>query len=146
MHSPALGLVEMARVLVPGGHLLVSADSRWRLNHLLDPLFNPALKPLRRAVRRLASRHHSPQPAAQFELHSRKQVERWLDASGLRCEVWRSFGFLPLTLFGRKLLPSTADLAFHGRLQGLARRGVPGVRTVGAQYLFVARKQGGVGC
>jgi ubiquinone/menaquinone biosynthesis C-methylase UbiE len=41
LHSLNTAIREFARVLRPGGYLILTADNRWRLNHVLDPLFFP---------------------------------------------------------------------------------------------------------
>src|SRR6185437_14794813 len=57
-------LREVRRVLRPGGHLIVSADNRWRLNAILDPRWFPALAPLRARARRAVNRVRRIPPAA----------------------------------------------------------------------------------
>src|SRR5258708_7920932 len=47
---------EMTRVLKPGGHVLLTADNRARLNIWLDPLRNPLLSPLNKSVKPLLNR------------------------------------------------------------------------------------------
>src|SRR5207253_9290660 len=54
--SPQRALHEMARVLRPGGVLVVNVDNVRRLNHLVDPLLSPVLPPVRRWRRGLARR------------------------------------------------------------------------------------------
>src|SRR5262249_11339800 len=43
-------LAEIYRVLRPGGHLVISADNSWPLHQVLDPVFNPALKPIKSCI------------------------------------------------------------------------------------------------
>jgi len=56
LHSLNTAIREFARVLRPGGYLILTADNRWRLNHVLDPLFFPPLRVPRRSVRTLLER------------------------------------------------------------------------------------------
>ncbi|MBI3578564.1 MAG: GNAT family N-acetyltransferase [Ignavibacteriales bacterium] len=37
LHSPETAIQEMARVMKLQGHLIMTADNEWRLNHVLDP-------------------------------------------------------------------------------------------------------------
>src|SRR5262245_43708597 len=41
LHSPQRAVGQMAHVLAPGGHLILSADNRMRLNGLIEPAENP---------------------------------------------------------------------------------------------------------
>src|SRR5436309_14595633 len=46
-------LAEIFRVLRPRGHLIISADNNWPLHEILDPVVNPALKPIKRCIGKL---------------------------------------------------------------------------------------------
>ena len=86
LHSPRRALGEMARVLAPGGHAILSADNRLRLNGLVEPAENPIFVPAkyaRRAARALCGR---PRPGAIVRLYTPGRVDRWLVAAGLEPE------------------------------------------------------------
>jgi ubiquinone/menaquinone biosynthesis C-methylase UbiE len=52
-HSPAQALAELARVVEPGGRLIVTWDNRARLNAMLDPSLTPLLRWPRRVLHTL---------------------------------------------------------------------------------------------
>ncbi|HSS59973.1 MAG TPA: class I SAM-dependent methyltransferase [Candidatus Limnocylindrales bacterium] len=133
--DPTLALNEMARVIRPGGFLVANIDNRARLTHLLDPLLNPALQPLRRAL------GHGRTSGAAAKTVWRRQFDRDLSGAGLRKIRHLTLGFGPFTFFARSTVRGEAAVRLHTRLQRLADHGVPGVRSTGAQYLVVAQKQ-----
>jgi SAM-dependent methyltransferase len=138
--QPAIS--EMARVLKPGGHLLLTADNRARLNTMLDPKFNLTLAPLRELVKtglfRLGWYQPSAYPNPAF--HRRRFIDRELARSGLIKDRSRTIGFGPFSLLGRPVVPEPLGTKLHRRLQRLADRGVPGLRATGGHYLVLARK------
>jgi SAM-dependent methyltransferase len=142
LQSGSRGVGEMARVLQPGGYLVLNADNRARLNHLIDPRFNPVLQPLRHGVKRalVASRIWRPAPAVTVTYHRLGEFDALIAAAGLERVDGFTFGFGPFTLLGRELLPGPAGVRLHNSLQRLAERNMPVVRGTGAQYLVVARK------
>jgi ubiquinone/menaquinone biosynthesis C-methylase UbiE len=141
---PSEALREMHRVLEPGGFLVVSATNRWGLSLLLDPhpLRNPLFEPIRWLVRALV-------PGARRQLarrtaitaHSPAEFDRLLASVGLERMRGRTYGFGPLTFFQRRFIPERAALALHRTLQKLADRGVPGLRSLGVQYLVLCRRR-----
>jgi ubiquinone/menaquinone biosynthesis C-methylase UbiE len=136
LHSPELALREMTRVLRPGGYLLANIDNRARLTHLLDPLFNPLLQPIRRRA------GHGRAGGPTVKTVWPRTFDRELRAAGLRKERSFSLGFGPFTLFGRPTIRGRAAVALHSRLQQLADERLPLLRSSGAQYMVVARKTG----
>src|SRR5215472_12249963 len=52
LHSLDTAITECARVLRPGGYSIFTTDNRWRLNHVLDPVFFPPARKPRRWVRK----------------------------------------------------------------------------------------------
>jgi ubiquinone/menaquinone biosynthesis C-methylase UbiE len=142
LHSPSTALHEIARVLRPGGHVILNADNAARLTDLLDPRYTPALKPLKQGLKRPLRRVRAQpeRPGAPVQRHSLREFERLLSESGLEVVEGSTVGFGPFTLFGKRVLPARLEPRIDRWLQLRADRGVPGIRSVGAQYLVLARK------
>ena len=142
LHSPERGIEELARVLRPGGRAIVTADNRLRLNMLVDPSENPLLAPLKvpwhDLKRRRGWRPSGPSP----RLHSPSNVDRMLVAAGMEPERWKTLGFGPFTVLHRPILGGRLGVSLHRWLQGLADRGMPGLRRAGWHYRSLARLGG----
>jgi D-aspartate ligase len=142
LHSSSEAVREMARVLRPGGHLLLNADNRARLSHLVDPRFNPMLEPARQAVKSgllaLGLRRPADRPVATF--HRLDEFDRLITVAGLERVAGSTYGFGPFTFLGRELLPPGAGVKLHGWLQKWAERDLPVLRSTGAQCFIIARK------
>lgn len=134
LHSPRQAIEEMSRVLQPGGFLLANTDNRARLTHLLDPLFNPILQPVRRGLGRGRS-----DTAAATSVWSRR-FNRELKAASLRRQRSFTLGFGPFTFMGRQTVRGRAAVALHEKLQRLADERLPLLRSTGCQYVVVAQK------
>lgn len=129
---------ELARVLAPGGYLIVSADNRLRLNRLVEPSENPLLAPLRAVWRRRPGWRPNPRVSRR---HSPRQVNRALVAAGLEPGRWTTVGFGPFTFRSRSFLGDRLGLRLHFWQRELARRGVPGFRRAGWHYVVSARRR-----
>jgi SAM-dependent methyltransferase len=133
-------LREIFRVLKPGGHLIISADNNWPLHQILDPVFNPALKPLKRRVgqvlRSVGLRTRQPR----FHAYSLASFDGELANAGLDKIAAQTIGFGPFTLGTRNVLSEEVGWKWHLRLQELADNGVPLLRSAGLVYLVLARK------
>ena len=136
LHSPAAAVAEMARVLRPGGQLVLTADNAARLVSFTDPRGLLALTPLRRV--RVALKRRQGLVSSRLDFPSR--VERMLNSSGLRPLERHTVGFGPVSFLGRPVLNEPRSIRLHGRLQALANRGVPGLKGTGWHYLVRARK------
>jgi SAM-dependent methyltransferase len=132
---------EVVRVLRPGGYLIATADNWWRLNHWVDPRHVPPLAPVRRRVRAALERLALIGPrGVSARRHSIREFDACLSAAGLNKIEARTLGFGPFSFFGCKLLPDSSGVRVHHRLQDLADRGVPILRSMGKHYIVLARK------
>jgi SAM-dependent methyltransferase len=142
LHSPGDALAELARVLVPGGHLVVSSDNRARMNHLADPSFSPLLATPRRAVGALRRRLTNTPADSRFHPHLMWtwQFRKLVELARLEIVSERTVGFGPFSFLAHPLLQGRGGVAVHRRLQSLADHGFPLVRSVGSHQLVLARK------
>lgn len=142
LHTPALALTEIGRVLKPGGYFLLSSNNPWRLNHVLDPRFTPMLAPLKQSVRRFFAVGTTSQPPVRtFAIGTLRHL---LTDAGFTIISVSTLGFGPFTLAGRRLMTEAASIRLHRRLQALADREMPILRATGTQHVVVAQRQGGV--
>jgi ubiquinone/menaquinone biosynthesis C-methylase UbiE len=141
LRSAPLAVTEMARVLRPGGYLVLNADNPGRLALRLDPRHNPALAPARLAARSLLHSTGMQRPSGPAAVAARRRAEfdAVLRDAGLELLKRSTFGFGPFTMFGLPVASGRAGLRLNARLQRLADQGVPGLRSAGAQYLVLAR-------
>jgi ubiquinone/menaquinone biosynthesis C-methylase UbiE len=133
-------LREIFRVLKPGGHLIISADNNWPLHQLLDPVFNPALKPLKRRVGQLLRLIGLRTRRPRFHAYTLADFDGELANAGFEKIAGQTLGFGPFTLCTRRLLNEKAGWQWHLRLQELADKGVPLLRSAGLVYLVLARR------
>jgi 2-polyprenyl-3-methyl-5-hydroxy-6-metoxy-1,4-benzoquinol methylase len=138
--SPDVALREMARVLKPGGALLVNCDNAARLDHLVDPAWNRGLAGLRKLVAKLVPGSWLPAAGLPVGRHSIAEFDSLLSTAGLEKEKGTTFGFGPFTLFDRTLVPRRLEVPLHYRLQRRADRGSRLLGGRGAQYLVAARR------
>ena len=137
LHSPERAIAEMARVLRPEGQLILTADSATRLSSLTDPRGILALTPLRRVYH--ASRDR-PGEAVSY-LYSPRRIDGHLREAGLRRVDRRTVGFGPLSFLGKPIFSEQRALRIDRRLQSLADRGVPGLKSTGWHYVVRAAKR-----
>jgi ubiquinone/menaquinone biosynthesis C-methylase UbiE len=139
-----LAIREMVRVTRPGGDVILTASNWIGLPGMIDPRLNPALAPLRQRVRavlaRVGFRIGLPEQLPKMVYHRRRFIDEALMGTGLIKMRDRTLGFGPFTFFCRPVLPNRLGLALHHRLQHLADRNVPVVRSLGMSYHVLARK------
>ena len=144
VRDPQRVVGEVARVVRPGGHVLVTADNRARATYALDPRKNVALAPLRRRGKALLRGGAAPGPSGdgvvEPALHRAREVRAMLVRAGLAVEREQTVGFGPFTLLYRDLLDAPRARRVNRALQRLADRGTPMLRGTGSHYLVLARR------
>lgn len=130
---------EMARVLKPGGYLVITIDNLLALHRLLDPRLWPFIEPAKRALRNLLGSlgRHKP---VRSRTHSIGQLDRAIARAGLQKVSGKTIGFGPFTFWNRDLLSIDTGHRWNDKLQRLAGAGFPILRSTGAHYLAVAQK------
>jgi ubiquinone/menaquinone biosynthesis C-methylase UbiE len=139
---PEAALAEIARVLAPGGRLIVSINNRAPLHALADPIRQPMLAPLRDGLRRVLATlrpEAQPPPSRPIGFARPADLARQLDAVGLRMVRSQAFGFGPFTVLGREVLPDHTGVELERRLQQRAERNNPFLDAAAAQYLVLAQ-------
>jgi ubiquinone/menaquinone biosynthesis C-methylase UbiE len=136
-------LKEISRVLAPGGYVLINADNRWRLNHLLDPFEFPPLTGLKDRLRLFLEKaglwKFSNLPRT--KRHTVEEFDTLLEAACLIKLKHQMIGFGPFTFFRVPLFPKAFGIRLHHFLQNAADRGAPILRSTGSQYLVLGQKK-----
>ena len=143
LHTPKLGIEEIARVLEPGGHAILTADNRLRLSLVLKRPFLMLIKsrplvPFKRLWRRLR-RHSAPGNPAVHWRHSPPEVDSMLRDAGLAPQRRTTLGFGPFPLLER-LGSERLGLLLHRALGSLASRHSSRLRGSGWHYLVAVKK------
>lgn len=145
VHSPDQAIAELARVIEPGGWLIVSCAHPTSIVFLLDPLNNHYLNPVRLGVKRAlvawGLRRYRAHTARKLML-KRRELDHLLTSAGFERIDWRTVGFGPFSIFGRRLLPNAWGLKINELLQSLADAGTPVIKSAGMGYLVLARRTG----
>lgn len=136
LHSPPAAIAEISRVLRPGGELVLTCDNRARLISFTDPRAMLALSPLRDVL--VARRARAG--LASSRLHYPHTIDALLAERSLQPLAGRTIGFGPLSFLGRPILSEARAMRVDARLQGLADRRMPGIRSTGWHYVVRARR------
>jgi SAM-dependent methyltransferase len=144
LQFPQKGLSEMARVLRPGGFVLVTAGNRWRLNDVLDPWSCPPLQPAKKVIGAIFRRFRKARPddsGLPLRLDSLREFDRWLLPAGLSKIKATTVGFPPIRFRGRPIFGEQTSTKLNNRLQELVDRDVPWIRSSGMDYIVLTKKQ-----
>jgi len=135
-------LVEIARVLVPGGHVVLQASNLYHLNRMLDPLLTPAFEPFRKSVKHGLERAglYKPSKKPEAQYFSPKNFKSHLRVANLANVRDTTIGFGPFTLLGHRILPDWMAYRVHQKLQQYADSGFPILRMTGFEYIVLAKK------
>jgi ubiquinone/menaquinone biosynthesis C-methylase UbiE len=121
VEDPRRALREMARLVRPGGYVLVTTDNRYGISRLLDPAWHPnARAAIRRFRRRLGQspRRWNPGPVG----YSWTKTRSLLASQGLRVIDRAGVGFGPFTFMFKQVMPESIGLALERNLQSLCDR------------------------
>jgi hypothetical protein len=79
-------------------------------------------------------------PGVAIHMHTPWMFDRLVEANGGQVVRKAGIGFGPFTFFRKKLVQELTAIRLHQRLQALADRGLPLLRSTGAHYLVLAQK------
>jgi len=131
---------EIARVIAPGGFLIVSSDNTGALHQLVDPILNPALAPLKKARWAIRGALGLGKAGPRGYAYSIRRFNSCLAAAGFEIREGVTVGFGPFSFFRRILFSETTGLRINQKLQDWANAGVPVLRTTGRVYIVAAAK------
>ncbi len=143
LHLPRPAIREMARVTRTGGSILLTADNKWRMNHVLDPRFTPLFNPIKRALKNcleLAGVPRTSHQGARVYMYSVRQINTMISEEQLSHMNGVTLGFGPFSFLNRILFPDHLGVRIHRTLQQAADRGFPAVRSMGSHYVVLMQK------
>jgi ubiquinone/menaquinone biosynthesis C-methylase UbiE len=128
---------ELARVVQPGGYLIVTTDNRLRLNHVLHPFAWTSVLGLKLPAWLAFWRKRQNHPMA--SMYFIRDFDSRLAAYGLEKCAGVTLGFGPFWGIAT-ILPKSAGVKLHRICQSLADRGVPLFRSTGSQYITLLKR------
>jgi ubiquinone/menaquinone biosynthesis C-methylase UbiE len=136
LHDLKKALVEISRVLIPGGHFVLSLDNPYRA--WIDP---PLL--LQGIVKHELERDglRNPLNGAHAHFYSIKEFKQYLHDADLTVTKNTNIGFGPFTLFNHSIFSDRIGIKIHQKLQQCADSGYPVLRMLGSQYVVLAVKR-----
>jgi SAM-dependent methyltransferase len=119
-------IAELARVVRPGGAVVIALPNRLLVGKLLDPFYWLVWLPARawRALRpaRAAGAAHAPFHPGLIRRYARRQLDAEYRRAGLTERDEASVSFGPVTAWRKELLPRAWSIAASDRLSALAAR------------------------
>ena len=141
LQRPEAAIDEMARVVRPGGHVLLTALNSLDIAYLFDLGRNPALVPAKRVLQLVASALGRPRPdRPRPKRYPGWSIRRRLRRSGLIPIRQATVGFGPFTFLGRRLLSAHWSVQVDQALQRRADRNGMLPRSAGRLYLVLTHK------
>jgi ubiquinone/menaquinone biosynthesis C-methylase UbiE len=139
LHDLRKALVEITRVLKPGGYVVLNST---RAHAILNPLSIPAFESfLERAMRRFERK--VPQNgwnAAVPHFYLVREFRRYLSEANLIIVRDANVGFGPFMILNHRLFSDRVEVKLQQKLQQYADNNYPIIRSAGAQYIILARK------
>ena len=142
LHSLDRAMEEMCRVLKPNGYIVMTAANRWCLDNIFDPGSFPGLQPIRWKMRNVLEQFGllKPRTRPRHHMYSITEFDAFLPAVRLEKLKGMTVGFKPFYFRNYQLLPQSIGVKMHQKLQSLADRGLPLIRSAGIAYIVLARK------
>lgn len=124
--DPAKAIGEMARILAPGGHLIITAPNPARLAYLLDP------------VGAVLGRFRPPPAGYRRHYWTPRGFRHLLAGAGLEVTRLEGHGIAPITFAGRQVVSDDRAIAISTRLD----QALPSTLAawLGANLIAVARR------
>ena len=139
VESPVRLVHECARLLRPGGAVILTADNASRLGALGEPGAHPIFSPIREA-RRAWRKRRGATMGPRWRMHYPAQVDSLLADAGLRVGRRSTVGFGPFTVRSRKILGEDRGRHLDRMLNGLAAERLPFLRRRGWHYVVLAHR------
>lgn len=140
-------LLEIIRVLRPGGFIVLTMDNARRATTLLDPSTFPAIEIIVGIIRRklqkagLLTINNLWLNCPTYRRYTPREFINILLSSGLNIVESASVGFGPFTFLGHNIFPESLGVKINYRLQEYADNRYPILRSTGAQYIVLATKK-----
>jgi 2-polyprenyl-3-methyl-5-hydroxy-6-metoxy-1,4-benzoquinol methylase len=146
LHDFQKGLAEIARVITPCGHVILTMDNALRATTLFDPKTFPPAAWIRSSIRhklvkaKLLSSWNPWINAPPYRQHSPKEFNRSLCKAGLTIMKSTSVGFGHFTFFGKRFFSNNVGIKIQQKLHQYANKEYPFFRSAGSQYIVLATK------
>jgi len=143
LHDLRKALVEIARVLTPGGYVVLSMNNRYGAHLLLDPTITPAFERMRKGVKLALERTGllNPRNRVSIYTYTINEFNQHLYEANLTNLRDTNFGFGPFTIFGHTIFRDQMGVKIQQKLQQYADNGYPILRSIGSQCIILGRKE-----